>query len=788
MDAISLGTIPETGVALHIDQTEEGSPPANMNGSSSKKAKRRKKKKKPEALCEEEEKTLDVAKKPTNEDQNPLSNIRIQEDSCQQAQDSCEKPEDPQSGAIDMTSSERKKKRRKKKKDNDINALRESGIDTNSEVTTKCDARHSSEAQGSKLKNTEEKSVDGTVVNGCLKSKDDTVGQQESADAKADETVSETQNPKAKKKKRRKNKTKEVCDALEITVSKSKDDTVDQQEDADPEAEDTVSKSHNPEAKKKKRRKNKTTEVCEALGNTLATSMERGPVEFMEETAGVCEVKTKKRKRKKKETSPTDQETADMEVCGPSEEICGVQDPGTCEEKTTDENGEIKQKKRRKKKKTSPTDQETADMDVCDPLEEICGVQDPGTCEKKTNDENGEPKQKKRRKKKKTSPTDQETADMEVCDPSEAICGVQDPGTFEEKTNDENGEPKHKKGRKKKKTSPTDQETADMDVCDPLEEISGVQDPGTCEEKTNDENGEPKQKKRRRKKKTKSCEDHETDNTDAKKDDVSVPRSEGELEFDGAQLDTHLSSSVLINDNLTQGLASQETGDLPRCSCKGQITRKLVVFDLNGILADVVRGSTGECVPDGKISLRSVFKRPFVATFLDFCFEKFDVGLWSSRRIGLDYMTDIVMGNHAKNLLFSFDQSLCITTKFKTLENTTKPIFLKDLASVWNRFGTCLSCGKRKYDETNTLLVDDSPDKALCNPPHTGIFPFPYQYTDREDSALGPDGELRKYMERLVDAENVQKFVEENPIGQSAITETHESWSFYSRVIKAHKK
>ncbi|KAF8052336.1 hypothetical protein N665_1572s0017 [Sinapis alba] len=596
MDTISLGKVPETGVALHIDQTEEGSPPdANMNGSSRQKAKRRKKKKKKqEALCEEE-KTLDVAEKPTNEDQthppkNPLSNIRIEEDSCQQAQDSCEKPEDSQSGATDMTSSERKKKRRKKKKDTDINALRENGVDTNSEVTTKCDARHSSEAQGSKLKSTEEKNVDGTVVNGCLKSKDGTVGQQEGADAKADDTVSETQNLKAKKKKRRKTKTTEVCDALE---------------------------------------------------NTLATSMESGSVEYMEETAGVCKVKTKKRKRKKK-------------------------------------------------KKTSSTDQETADMmEVCDPSEEICGVQDSGTCEEKKNDEIGEPKQKRRKKK------------------------------------------------TKKKTS---------------------------------------------------CEDHETDNTDAEKDDVSVPRSEGELEFDGEQLGTHLSSSVLIHDNMTQGVATQETvGDLPRCSCKGQSTRKLVVFDLNGILADIARGNTGECVPDGKISFRSVFKRPFVATFLDFCFEKFDVGIWSSRRIGLDYMTDIVMGNHARNLLFSFDQSICITTDFKTLENTTKPLFLKDLRTVWNRFGTCLSCGKRKYDETNTLLVDDSPDKALCNPPHTGIFPFPYQYTDREDSALGPDGELRKYMERLVDAENVQKFVEENPIGQSAITETHESWSFYSRVIKAHK-
>lgn len=51
----------------------------------------------------------------------------------------------------------------------------------------------------------------------------------------------------------------------------------------------------------------------------------------------------------------------------------------------------------------------------------------------------------------------------------------------------------------------------------------------------------------------------------------------------------------------------------------------------------------------------------------------------------------------------------------------------------------------------------------------------------------GPNGELRKYLERLVDAENVQKFVAENPIGQSAIAETHESWEFYSKVIEKYK-
>ncbi|CAA7055787.1 unnamed protein product [Microthlaspi erraticum] len=75
----------------------------------------------------------------------------------------------------------------------------------------------------------------------------------------------------------------------------------------------------------------------------------------------------------------------------------------------------------------------------------------------------------------------------------------------------------------------------------------------------------------------------------------------------------------------------------------------------------------------------------------------------------------------------------------------------------------------------------------MCNPPHTGIFPYSYKYTDREDCALGPNAELRKYLERLVDAENVQKFVAENPIGQSAVTETHESWEFYSKIMEKYK-
>ncbi|XP_024006175.1 uncharacterized FCP1 homology domain-containing protein C1271.03c isoform X2 [Eutrema salsugineum] len=311
--------------------------------------------------------------------------------------------------------------------------------------------------------------------------------------------------------------------------------------------------------------------------------------------------------------------------------------------------------------------------------------------------------------------------------------------------------------------------------------------------KRNDENGEADQdvpreegvvgnakttrnKKRKVEQQKKSCKYQKAE----KIDDVSVPRKK--QEFVG---ETSLSSSVLVHNNVAQGVASLVTRDLPRCTCQSLITRKLVVLDLKGILADVVEDYNGQLIPDGKISGRSVFKRPFVASFLEFCFERFEVGIWSSGDVGLDFMNYVVIGKRAKNLLFCFDQHMCTPTRFNTLEKSTEPLFLKDLRKVWERIGTCVSCGKVKYDESNTLLVDDSPHKALCNPPHTGIFPFPYQYTDRNDSALSC--ELMQYMERLAEVDNVQKFVAENPIGQAAINDKHESWQFYSQVIEEYK-
>lgn len=48
----------------------------------------------------------------------------------------------------------------------------------------------------------------------------------------------------------------------------------------------------------------------------------------------------------------------------------------------------------------------------------------------------------------------------------------------------------------------------------------------------------------------------------------------------------------------------------------------------------------------------------------------------------------------------------------------------------------------------------------------------------------GPGGDLRVYLEGLAASENVQKYVEQHPFGQSPIGEQDLSWEFYNGVLK----
>lgn len=117
------------------------------------------------------------------------------------------------------------------------------------------------------------------------------------------------------------------------------------------------------------------------------------------------------------------------------------------------------------------------------------------------------------------------------------------------------------------------------------------------------------------------------------------------------------------------------------------------------------------------------------------------------------------------------DQEHCTDSLFNTTVDGTKPLFLKKLKKLWEKYEPNLPWELGEYNETNTLLLDDSPHKAICNPvlsltaatfsfcyhiffielctyitylcfcslcqPFTAIFPHTYQYTNTEDNSLG---------------------------------------------------
>ncbi|KAH1080641.1 hypothetical protein J1N35_020402 [Gossypium stocksii] len=214
-----------------------------------------------------------------------------------------------------------------------------------------------------------------------------------------------------------------------------------------------------------------------------------------------------------------------------------------------------------------------------------------------------------------------------------------------------------------------------------------------------------------------------------------------------------------------------------------QLRKKLLVLDVNGLLADIIYRPPKNYKADAHIAGRAIFKRSFCDDFLRFCFEKFEVGIWSSRnRRNLERVVNFLMGDMKQKLLFCWDSSHCTTTRFKTPGHRYKPLVFKELRKLWRKSDPNLPWEKGYYNESNTLLIDDSPYKALLNPLDTAIFPHPFKF-DMDDDSLGVGGELRVYLERLALAENVQKFLELNPFGQIAITERSHDWGFYSRVI-----
>ncbi|KAL4560426.1 hypothetical protein LXL04_032577 [Taraxacum kok-saghyz] len=189
--------------------------------------------------------------------------------------------------------------------------------------------------------------------------------------------------------------------------------------------------------------------------------------------------------------------------------------------------------------------------------------------------------------------------------------------------------------------------------------------------------------------------------------------------------------------------------------------KKLLVLPLAGIIVHRAHVRSPETIPktrrpDFSYGKFKVYKRPFCEGFLMFCFERFQVGLWSSAmEHNLQKVLTHALGDLQNEFVF-----------------TWKPVFLKQLKFIWEKYPS------EKYSSSNILLITD-PEKALLNPPNTGIFPKKYDFDNEDDDFLGPNGELRAYLDGLSNAKDVPSYVKDHPFGEPAITPSHPDWKFY---------
>ncbi|KAK9073264.1 hypothetical protein SSX86_007588 [Deinandra increscens subsp. villosa] len=259
--------------------------------------------------------------------------------------------------------------------------------------------------------------------------------------------------------------------------------------------------------------------------------------------------------------------------------------------------------------------------------------------------------------------------------------------------------------------------------------------------------------------------------------------------FDIGQEDSKSKNKIVTEESeldATDACSDQIKKEDNSCGDNGgsHSRKKLLVLDINGLLVDIVAGPDEAYKPDTIIGSKAVFKRPFCDEFLKFCFERFSVGVWTSRtRRNIERVLQFLSIDIEHQLLFCWDQSHCTDTGFNTVDNSDKPLVLKELKKLWEKQDPNLPWHKGVYNESNTIFLDDSPYKALRNPPYTAIFPYSYSYRDTQDNGLGPNGDLRNYLERLAASDNVQKFIEQNPFGQQPITYDNESWYFYRKII-----
>ena len=164
---------------------------------------------------------------------------------------------------------------------------------------------------------------------------------------------------------------------------------------------------------------------------------------------------------------------------------------------------------------------------------------------------------------------------------------------------------------------------------------------------------------------------------------------------------------------------------------------KLVILDLDETLVYASEEYLGYD-QDFEAGHYLVYKRPYLKEFLEFCFEKFRVAVWTSS--GEDYaevVVNSVFGGKDR-LEFVWARNRCVQRFDPQLY---EQYFIKDLRKV----------KKRGFSLDHIIMVDDTPKKLTRNYGNL-VRVSPFEGDRRDEELL----DLMPFLEELQPAENIR--------------------------------
>lgn len=181
--------------------------------------------------------------------------------------------------------------------------------------------------------------------------------------------------------------------------------------------------------------------------------------------------------------------------------------------------------------------------------------------------------------------------------------------------------------------------------------------------------------------------------------------------------------------------------------------RILVVIDLNGTLLHR---------PNHRNSARFV-ERPFARTFLDYCLQTFVVAIWSSAK-------PENVQRMVPQLLSPEDQSRLVavwgrdTLGLSPADYNNRVQVYKRLDTVWSNQRVAASHPEAHlgmcWDQTNTVLIDDSREKGRSEPYNLIQLP---EFTGNADEVGYVLPQVHDYLNQCSQQRDVSSFIRENP-------------------------